>query len=43
MLVPASRPADPKPLIARPTINAEELGPVADNTEPTTKTASEAM
>lgn len=37
MLLPAKTPADPKPLKARPTMNAVELGADAATMEPMTK------
>ena len=37
MLMPANMPPAPRPLIARPTINAEDVGAAADRTEPITK------
>jgi hypothetical protein len=37
MLMPANMPPAPRPLIARPTINAEDVGAAADRTEPMTK------
>jgi hypothetical protein len=43
MFMPASMPAAPKPLSARPTMNAGDVAAVADSTEPIRKTNSDAM
>jgi hypothetical protein len=43
MFIPANMPAAPKPLSARPTMNAGEVAADAGNTEPITKTNSDAM
>lgn len=43
MLLPAKRPADPRPLKARPMMKAVEFGAEAVTTEPTTKTKHDIM